>query len=166
MLCRRMGITRRDAIKRGGALAALLALGGPAAPAAAAGGPALSPRRQRVYRSLLTSLRGAAGGQFRHRDAEAATARFAAWYAAQDEAIRAHADAVLDHLDALGLRSATGRGRGLRSLRGWAGAKASPTAAESVHSAAVAAAVALAAQATAPPPDEDDAPVVPLLVGG
>jgi hypothetical protein len=161
-----MRITRRDAMKRGGALAALLALGGPVAPAAAAPGAALSARRRRVYRSLLGSLHGAAGGQFRHRDAGAATARFAAWYAGQDAAIRAHADAVLDHLDALGLRTAAGRGRGLRSLRGWAGAKASPNAAESVHSAAVAAAVALAAQATAPPPEEDDAPVVALVVGG
>jgi uncharacterized membrane protein len=160
-----MKTTRRDAIKQGGALAALLALGGPVAPAAAAKRSALSARRRQVYRSLLSALQGTAGGEFRHRDASVATERFAAWYAAQDDAIRVHADAVLDHLDAMGLRRA-GRGRALRDLRGWAGAKSSPDAAEAVHSAAVAAAVALAAQATAPPPDEDDAPVVPLLVGG
>jgi hypothetical protein len=160
-----MKTTRRDAIKQGGALAALLALGGPASAAAGATREALSPRRRQVYRSLLGALQGTAGGQFRHRDASIATARFAAWYAAQNGPIRAHADAVLDHLDAMGLRVA-GRASGLRALRGWAGAKASPDAAEAVHSAAVAAAVALAAQATAPPPDEDDAPVVPLLVGG
>ena len=135
------------------------------APAAAAPRVALSARRQAVYRSLLGALQGTAGGEFRHRDAGAATARFAAWYARQDAAVRAHADAVLDHLDAMGLRRA-GRARALRDLRGWAGAKASPTAAEAVHSAAVAAAVALAAQATAPPPDADDAPVTPTLVGG
>ena len=163
-----MRLTRRDAIKQGGALAALLALGGvggAVSPAAAADGVALSARRRQVYRSLLAALQDTAGGEFRHRDAGEASARFAAWYAAQDAAIRAHADAVLDHLDALGLRAA-GRGRALRDLRGWAGEKASPDRAEAVRSAAVAAAVALAAQATAPPPDDDDAPVVPLLVGG
>lgn len=135
------------------------------APAAGATGVALSPRRAHVYRSLLEALQGTAGGHFRHGDASLAAGRFAAWYAAQDDAIRTHADAVLDHLDAMGLRVA-GRGRALRALRDWAGAKASPDAAEAVHSAAVAAAVALAAQATAPAPDEDAAPVVPMLVGG
>ncbi len=123
---------------------------------------ALSARRQQVYRSLLGALQAPPAASSATATRASRPQRFTAWYAAQDGAVRAHADAVLDHLDAMGLRH-VGRGRALRDLRGWAGAKSSPDAAEAVHSAAVAAALALAAQATAPPPDDDDAPVVPLL---
>jgi hypothetical protein len=94
-------LDRRQFLVRAAALlAATAGLGVPGAavpaPALAAGGAALTPRRRATYRALLATLREAPDGRFRHRDAAAGARAFADWYAAQPEAARLHADAVLD----------------------------------------------------------------------
>ena len=139
-------LSRRDLIREGGACAALLALGA-GAPAAAAAAGGLTRRRQAVYQALVRALQTTPEAGLGHRGAGAATREFAGWYAAQDAAVRAHADAVLDHLDALGLAErAPGAGR--RALRAWSEAGAgSPTPDEAVHCAVVACAMALAGAA-------------------
>ena len=157
-------LNRRELIKGGGLLAAAILAGAglPAtAPAAAPAG--LSARHTAVYERLIRSLQGAPGSGAGHLEAAAATQRFARWYAAQDAAIRAHADAVLDQLDALGLR-AGGRGQGLATLRAaGSGGVASPTEAAAVRAAAVAAGLALAARSLDAAPDPDEAPVAAVL---
>jgi hypothetical protein len=155
-------ISRRDLLKEGSAAAALLALGAGAPAAPAAGRAALSARRRAVYAALMRALQGAPDGALRHADPALAARAFAGWYAGQPPAIRLHADAVLDHLDALGLRRA-GR-EGLGALCRWSDAgTGSPSAEHAVNCAAVAAAVALAAQSASPAPEPDDAPVVCAL---
>lgn len=155
-------ISRRDLLKEGGAAAALLTFGAGAPAASAAGRAALSARRQAVYVALMRALQGAPDGGLRHADARVAARTFAGWYAGQEPAIRLHADAVLDRLDALGLRRA--RRSGLSELRAWSDAGGgSPSRRQAERCAAVAATVALAAQSASPAPEPDDAPVVPAL---
>jgi hypothetical protein len=141
-------LSRRDLIREGGALAALLAVGAGApetAPAAASA--ALTPRRRAVYAALMRALQTAPDTGLRHVDAAAAARDFAAWYARQEPAIRLHVDAVVDHLDALGL-AAEGPGAGLRRLRALSAAgDGSPTPDEAVHCAMVACAMSLAGAA-------------------
>ena len=139
-------LSRRDLIKEGGACAALLALG-IGAPAAASTAGGLTRRRRAVYEALVRALQTTPEAGLAHRGAAAATHEFAAWYAGQDAAVRTHADAVLDHLDVLGLAEATPRA-GLRSLRGWREAgDGSPTPDEAVRCAVVACAMGLAGAA-------------------
>ena len=141
------GRTRRELLKEGGAGAAALALAGavPVAAPAATGG--LTPRRRAVYRALVRALQASPEAGLGHRGARAATGEFAGWYARQDVAVRGHADAVLDHLDALGIADATPRAA-LRALRACSEAgDGSPTPEQAVHCAAVAAARALAGAA-------------------
>jgi len=157
-------LNRRELIKGGGLLAAAIMAGAglpAAAPAAAPAG--LSARHGAVYERLIRSLQGAPGSGAAHMDAAAATERFARWYAAQDAAIRAHADAVLDELDGLGLRGASRRD-GLAALRSaGAAGHGAPTEAEAVRCAAVAAGLALAARSLDAAPDPDEAPVAAVL---
>jgi hypothetical protein len=137
-------ITRRHALIGAAAAAALAAA--PARAAAIGTAPMLHPRRAATYRRLVAGLRGAPGGRFAHRGATPATRAFAGWYAGQDAAIRAHADAVLDRVRAAGIARYGDLER--------AAAAQDPLAA---------AAVALAAVACEPPPAEDEHPVVPPI---
>jgi hypothetical protein len=140
------GITRRHALAAGALAAAAALVPGARIPAAWAA-PRLQPRRAATYRRLVAVLRGAPDGRFSGRRPAAATRAFARWYAAQDDAARAHADAALD---ALGSRPLASYGELARTAR----RDGDP---------AVAAAVALAALACEPPPDEDERPVTPAL---
>jgi hypothetical protein len=98
-----------------------------------------------TYRALVRALGAAPDGRFRHADPRAAYRRYARWYAAQPEAIRAHADAVLDALSAAGPPAYA------------------ELAAPRRRRAAVAAAVALACVGCEPPPGADERPDVPTL---
>src|SRR4051794_26900692 len=93
-----IALTRRQALLAAGgaALAALL----PATPGRAASA-ALAARRARTYGSLVAGLRRGVDPRFAHRRAPAAVRDFARWYRGEDEAIRRHADAVLDAVRAL-----------------------------------------------------------------
>lgn len=120
---------------------------GPGATAWGAPGPALTARRSATYRTFVRVLAQGPDPRFRGRRPADATRVFAGWYARQAEAVRAHADAVLDAL-------ATGsEPRYARLARASAPREA----------AVVAAAVALAAVAYDPPPDVDEHPTVPAL---
>jgi hypothetical protein len=101
--------------------------------------------RASTYRALVGALRTAPGGRFRHADPRAAHRHYARWYAAQPDAIRAHADAVLDALSAAGPPTYA--------------QLAAPRRAR----AAMAAALALACIGCEPPPGEDERPDVPTL---
>jgi hypothetical protein len=137
------GIDRRRFL-----LAAAAATGaGLASGATAWAGSVRAPAEVRAatYRALVRALRAAPDGHFRHADPRAAHRRYARWYAAQPDAIRAHADAVLDALSDAGPPAyaelaAPRRGR-----------------------ATVAAAVALACIGCEPPPAADERPDVPTL---
>jgi hypothetical protein len=120
----------------------------------AAASPALSVRRAATFRALVRSLHGAPDGRFGVVGAVAAERRFARWYAAQDAAVRAHADAVLD---AVGRRSVPGYRRLARGAATCRGPAAAP------RSAAVAAAVSLVEGVCEPPPAEDERPLAPPL---
>ena len=146
-------LSRRDLLKEGTAGAAVLTLAGAWTPARAAtpSALALAPRRQAIYGSLVTSLKGAADGSLRHADPKRATEAFSGWYTEQPDSTRNHVDAVLDHLGARGVEKG-----GLKSLKSLGGAgKARFTDREAVDAAAVAAALALAAQSSAPATEED-----------
>ena len=133
-------LTRRHALLAAGAgLAAVLV---PVRPAWAVGG--LQRRRAATYHRLVRLLSQAPDGRFANRPAGVAARAFARWYAGQDDAGRAHADAVLDALAA-------------RGLPGYEALAAAPDA-------VVAAAVGLAAIGCDPPPaDADERPVTPPL---
>lgn len=140
------GLDRREFIRTGALLAAVAGaglprLGGPAA-ASAAAGSALTPHRRSTYRALLTVLREAPDGRFRHREAVEGTRAFANWYAVQAPELRAHADSVLDAVDELlGARGdAPGRYAGLRDRPGGG----SPAPREAHRRAVLMAALALA----------------------
>jgi hypothetical protein len=98
-----------------------------------------------TYRALVRALRAAPDGRFRHADPGAAYRRYARWYAAQPDAIRVHADAVLDALSDAGPPAYA------------------ELAAPRRDRAAVAAAVALACVGCEPPPSADERPDVPTL---
>jgi hypothetical protein len=101
--------------------------------------------RAATYRALVRALRAAPDGRFRHADPRAAHRRYARWHAAQPDATRAHADAVLDALHASGppcyAELASPRHR----------------------CATVAAAVGLACIGCEPPPGADERPDIPTL---
>jgi hypothetical protein len=131
------GIDRRRFLFAAVATGAGLASGGTALAT-----PVRKQARAATYRALVHALRTAPDGRFRHADPRAAERRYARWYAAQPDAIRAHADAVLD---AIG----------------------SPTYAQLAtprrDRATMAAAVALACIGCEPPPGADERPDVPTL---
>lgn len=136
-------LDRREFVRAGALLAAAGAgLTRPGTPETAAARTALSPARRSTYRALLSVLREAPGGRFRHRDAVASTREFAGWYAAQPPELRRHADRVLDAVDELlGARaSAAGRYAALRDRPGGA----SPPPEEAHRRAVLMAAIALA----------------------
>jgi hypothetical protein len=128
-------------------LFAAVAAGAGMAGASAWAAPVRRPAETRAstYRALVRTLRRAPDGRFRHADPRAAHRRYARWYAEQPDAIRSHADAVLDALNAAG----------------------QPTyaqlAAPRRDRAAMAAAVALACIGCEPAPAEDERPDVPTL---
>jgi hypothetical protein len=129
------GLTRRQALLAAGgaALAALL----PAAPGRAAqAAVVLDPRRARTYGALVAGLRRGGDPRYAHRRPAAAARDFARWYPGQDEAIRRHADSILDAL------------RTRRARTGRDGA------------AVLAAAAQLAAVTCEPPPGPDEHPTV------
>jgi hypothetical protein len=101
--------------------------------------------RAATYRSLVRALRKAPDGRFRHADPRAAQRRYARWYAAQPEAIQAHADAVLDAMGAGGPPAYA------------------QMAAPRRDRAMIAAALALACVGCEPPPGADERPDVPTL---
>jgi hypothetical protein len=101
--------------------------------------------RAATYRALVRALRAAPDGRFRHVDPRAAHRRYARWYAAQSDAIQAHADAVLDALSNAGPPAYA--------------ELATPRRAR----ATVAAAMALACIGCEPPPAADERPDVPTL---
>ena len=101
--------------------------------------------RAATYRALVRALRAAPDGRFRHADPRAAHRRYARWYAAQPDAIQAHADAVLDALSDAGPPAYAELARPRRAR------------------ATVAAAMALACIGCEPPPAADERPDVPTL---
>jgi hypothetical protein len=138
-LDRRQFLTRASAL-----LAATSGLGLASrltAPAAAAT-VALTERRQAVYRALLATLRESPDGRFRHRDAAAGARAFADSYAAQPEAARAHADAVLDAVEEILTRTSGTARRRYATLRDRPGG-AAPADDEARRRATLLAAVAL-----------------------
>ena len=130
------GIDRRRFL-----LAAAAATGaGLASGATAWAGSVRAPAEARAatYRALVRALRAAPDGRFRNVDPR--------WYAAQSDAIQAHADAVLDALSDAGPPAYA--------------ELATPRRAR----ATVAAAMALACIGCEPPPAADERPDVPTLV--
>ena len=127
--------------------AATTAGAGLAGGATAWAGPVQAPAQARAatYRALVRALRAAPDGRFRHVDPRAAHRRYARWYAAQPDAIRAHADAVLDALRDAGPPAYAELAAPRRSR------------------ATVAAAVALACIGCEPPPAADERPDIPTL---
>jgi hypothetical protein len=101
--------------------------------------------RAATYRSLVRALRAAPDGRFHHADPRAAQRRYARWYAAQPDAIQAHADTVLD------------------ALRAADAPAYAQLAAPQRDRATIAAAVALACIGCEPPPGADERPDVPTL---
>jgi hypothetical protein len=143
------GIDRRRFLiaAAGTAGAALAGSAGSLTPPAGAAGDA----RAATYRALVRALRAAPDGRFRHTDPHAAHRRYARWYAAQPDAVRRHADAVLDDLRA--------RGRpGYAELAGPADGAPGGR-----RCATVAAALALACVGCEPPPAPDERPDLPTL---
>jgi hypothetical protein len=106
---------------------------------------AAAETRAATYRSLVRALRTAPDGRFRHADPRAAHRRYARWYAAQPDAIQAHADAVLDALSEAGAPAYAELATPRRGR------------------ATVAAAVALACIGCEPPPAADERPDIPTL---
>ena len=138
-------ITRRQAV-----FAAALGLAAAVLPTRLALG-ATGPGHDRAatYARLVATLRRAPDGSYRGtRSAAAATRDFARWYADQDPAVRAHADAVLDAL-------------GAAPPLGYARFAAAAAPAAGPDGALFAAALALAAVTCAPPPAEDERPLAP-----
>jgi hypothetical protein len=137
------GIDRRRFLLVAAAAAGAGLAGGAPAWSASARPPAEA--RAATYRALVRALRAAPDGRFRHADPRAAHRRYARWYAAQPDAIQAHADAVLDALSDAGppayAELATPRRR--RAI--------------------MAAALALACIGCEPPPAADERPDVPTL---
>ena len=129
--------------------AAVAAGAGLAGDATAWAAAARRPREARAatYRALVRALRAAPDGRFEHADPRAAQRRYARWYAAQPDAVRAHADAVLDALRAGG-------------VPGYAEVVA-PRGGE--RCATVSAALALACVGCEPPPGADERPDLPTL---
>jgi hypothetical protein len=149
-------LRRRDFLAGTLAAAGAIAVGAPAGPVAAAaeGATALSAPRAETYRALITALRHAPDGRFRHARAGPAAATFARWYGGQAAPVRHHADTVLD------LLRAAGPVRYDRLARPVA---ACSDASRARHQAAVAAGVALAAVAIAPPPPAGERPFIAPL---
>jgi hypothetical protein len=116
---------------------------------ALAGSPALSARRRATFRALARSLRAAPDGRFRVLGVAAAERRFARWYAGQEAAARARADAVLD---ALGRRPVPAYRELARQLAGCR------TEAAARRAAALAAAVDLVSAVYGPACAEDERP--------
>jgi hypothetical protein len=107
--------------------------------------------RAATYRALVRSLGGGPDGRFLHVDPAAAHRRYRRWYGAQPAAVRAHADAVLDELEAPGrpgYAELAGRPKGAGGGR---------------RGAVVAAALALVCVGCEPPPAEDERPELPTL---
>ena len=119
-------------------------------PSAAWAAPAarLSPARRTTYRRLVGALAKSPDGRARHKAGATAARDFADWYGAQPEALRAHADAVLDDLG-----------------RWWDGSYAGLTRSPgAARTATVASALGLAERTTEPSPvDEDDRSVTSAL---
>jgi hypothetical protein len=156
-------LRRRDFLAGTLAAAGAIAVGAPAAPAAPAaaaarGATTLSAPRAQTYRALVTALRHAPDGRFRHARPGPAAATFARWYGGQAAGVRHHVDTVLD------LLRAAGPVRYDRLARPVAGCS---DAARARHQAAIAAGVALAAVAIAPPPPPGERPfIAPLASRG
>ena len=149
-------LRRRDFLAGTLAAAGAIAVGAPPARAAAAssGAATLSAPRAETYRALITALRHAPDGRFRHARPGPAAATFARWYGGQAAAVRHHADTVLDLLHAAGPVRYDGLARPVATC---------PDAARARHQAAVAAGVALAAVAIAPPPPAGERPLIAPL---
>jgi hypothetical protein len=107
--------------------------------------------RAGTYRALVRALRAAPDGRFRHAEPRAAHRRYVRWYAAQPEAVKRHADAVLDALKAGGLPDYAELATQASAAHG-AG-----------RCATLAAGVALACVGCEPPPGVDERPDVPTL---
>jgi hypothetical protein len=137
------GIDRRRFLLAAAATAGAGLAGGTTAWGASTRAPAQD--RAATYRALVRALRAAPDGRFRHADPRAAHRRYARWYAAQPDAIRAHADAVLDVLRDAGPPAYAELAAPRRSR------------------ATVAAAVALACIGCEPPPAADERPDIPTL---
>jgi TAT (twin-arginine translocation) pathway signal sequence len=143
------GIDRRQFLVAGAGATGAALTGGTGAWAASARRPV--DARAATYRALVRSLRAAPDERFRSADAATAHRRYTRWYAAQPDAVRRHADAVLDAVNA---------GRPPR----YAELAAPPSDASGVwRCATVAAAIALACVGCEPPPGEDERPDLPTL---
>jgi hypothetical protein len=159
-----MRVIDRRAFLLGAAGAAWGAVGlgaRPWLPWAAAATPATAPRaatptarRTATLGALVASLRDGPDGRFGAVSVRVAQRRYARWYAAQGEAERARADAVLDALGRRAVPAYTTLARTASSCRS---ARSAP------HAAALAAAVDLAATVCEPPPAEDERPPAPAL---
>jgi hypothetical protein len=103
--------------------------------------------RAATYRALVRALRAAPDGRFRHVDPDVAYGRYARWRAAQPDAVKAHADTVLD---------AVRRAGGPRYAE-----VAAPRGAR--RAATMTAALALACVGCEPPPAPDERPDLPTL---
>jgi hypothetical protein len=138
------GIDRRQFLVVAGATGAGLAAGSAAwaAPARKA-----ADARAATYRAVVRALRGAPDGRFRDVDPRMAYRRYAAWHAAQPDAVKAHADAVLDALS----RNGVPRYAEMSAPRG------------ARRAATVTAALALACVGCEPPPADDERPDLPTL---
>jgi hypothetical protein len=143
------GIDRRQFLFAAVGAAGAGVAGGAGARAAAIGGPAAA--RAETYRALVRALRAAPDGRFRHADPRAAHRRYVGWYALQPDAVKAHADTVLDALRAGGRPSYTELATQPRPGR------------SGRRGAVVAAALALAYIGCEPPPGPDERPDVPML---
>jgi hypothetical protein len=155
-------LDRREFLRAGGMLVAAISLAGPLPPVHAAGGGAvLCARRRATYRALLGALHHAPDGRFRHCDPARGARAFADWYAAQEPAVRLHADAVLDAVERLLAAAGAGAPR-YAALRDRP-LGAAPDAAEAANRATIVAALALAARTCEPESDDDDRPVAPEL---
>jgi hypothetical protein len=102
--------------------------------------------RAATYRALVRALRSEPDGRFRRADPRAAYQRYARWYAAQSDAVQAHADAVLDAVE----HGGAPRYAELATPRGG-------------RRCALTAAVALACVGCEPPLGPDERPEVPTL---
>jgi hypothetical protein len=153
-------LRRRDFLAGTLAAAGAIAVGAPAAEgaAAASGATTLSAPRAETYRALITALRRAPDGRFRHARPGPAAATFARWYGGQAAAVRHHVDTVLDLLRAAGPVRYDHLARPVAACSDAARAR---------HQAAIAAGVALAAVAIVPPPPPGERPfIAPLAADG
>jgi hypothetical protein len=108
-------------------------------------------RRTSTYEALVRSLRAAPDGRFGHADPRAAHRRYQRWHAAQPQAVRTQADAVLDALEAGGV---PGYAELAHAPEGASGGRRCAT---------VTAALALVCVGCEPPLGEDERPVFPTL---